>query len=196
MTKDSPPLCQRVFRNTFSGIASRTSRTCSAFISLFLSSVTTGIGSRWHFRFCGYIPSRMALQPDTDVIIIITHFLVESLQEMFASIVILSLGRIGIDGDRQAIFLFGILVLALRNAVVIALRQPIVFIHTARISGITVSVRCFLYDDPAEVVRAQEATEAARQVKADLEEQERERIARAAAAARRPRRPELDKEVR
>ena len=64
------------------------------------------------------------------------------------------------------------------------------------VPGTTRRVRCFLYDDPAEVARAQEATEAAHKVKADLEEQERERIARAAAAARRPRRPELDKEVR
>ena len=47
------------------------------------------------------------------------------------------------------------------------------------VPGTTRRVRCFLYDDEAEVAYAVEATEAAHEVKAKLEAEERERIERA-----------------
>ncbi|MBM6683226.1 MULTISPECIES: ABC transporter ATP-binding protein [Collinsella] len=65
------------------------------------------------------------------------------------------------------------------------------------VPGTTRRVRCFLYDDAAEVERAVVATEAAHQVKAKLEAEERERIeaAAAAAAAASVRRPQELEEV-
>ena len=65
------------------------------------------------------------------------------------------------------------------------------------VPGTTRRVRCFLYDDAAEVERAVAATEAAHQVKAKLEAEERERIeaAAAAAAAASVRRPQELEEV-
>ena len=65
------------------------------------------------------------------------------------------------------------------------------------VPGTTRRVRCFLYDDAAEVERAVVATEAAHQVKARLEAEERERIeaAAAAAAAASVRRPQELEEV-
>ena len=64
------------------------------------------------------------------------------------------------------------------------------------VPGTTRRVRCFLYEDEAEVERAVQATVDAHQVKASLEAQERARIEQAMKAAARRRGEDAPEEVR
>ena len=66
----------------------------------------------------------------------------------------------------------------------------------ATVPGTTRRVRCFLYEDEAEVERAVQATVDAHQVKASLEAQERARIQQAMQAAARRRGEDAPEEVR